>query len=245
MYSDYIVCVDESGDHSLEKIDSNYSVFVLALCVFRKDQYANQVCPAVSSFKFRHFGHDLVVLHERDIRKSQGDFAFLLNPSRRDEFLGDLQRLIEQCPFTIIAGAIHKQRLRARYTVPDNPYHLALAFGLERLTMHLRALTPAGAITHVVVEQRGKKEDADLELEFRRIVDGRNALEERLPFELIFADKKCNSPGLQIADLVARPIGQHVLNPNRPSRAFEAIRPKLRANERTGRVEGYGLKIFP
>lgn len=27
------------------------------------------VCPAVSTFKFKHFGHDQVILHERDIRK--------------------------------------------------------------------------------------------------------------------------------------------------------------------------------
>ena len=30
-YSDYIVYVDESGDHGLKTIDENYPVFVLAL----------------------------------------------------------------------------------------------------------------------------------------------------------------------------------------------------------------------
>ena len=33
-FSDYIVYVDESGDHSLESIDINYPVFVLAFCIF-------------------------------------------------------------------------------------------------------------------------------------------------------------------------------------------------------------------
>lgn len=33
-YSDFVVYVDESGDHSLASIDPNYPVFVLALCVF-------------------------------------------------------------------------------------------------------------------------------------------------------------------------------------------------------------------
>ena len=35
-FSDYVVYVDESGDHSLERIDPDYPVFVLALCVFHK-----------------------------------------------------------------------------------------------------------------------------------------------------------------------------------------------------------------
>ncbi len=43
--------------------------------------------------------------------------------------------------------------------------------------------------THVVVECRGKKEDAELELEFRRICDGTNRLGIHLPFDLLFSDK--------------------------------------------------------
>jgi hypothetical protein len=32
-FSEYIVYVDESGDHGLETIDPNYPVFVLAFCI--------------------------------------------------------------------------------------------------------------------------------------------------------------------------------------------------------------------
>ena len=41
-FSDYVVYVDESGDHSLERIDPDYPVFVLALCVFHKRHYAEK-----------------------------------------------------------------------------------------------------------------------------------------------------------------------------------------------------------
>ena len=66
-FSDYIVHVDESGDHGLESIDPTYPVFVLAFCVFRKNVYQESVVPAIQRFKFRHFGHDMVNLHETDI----------------------------------------------------------------------------------------------------------------------------------------------------------------------------------
>jgi hypothetical protein len=35
-FSDYIVFVDESGDHSLVKIDPGYPIFVLACCLIEK-----------------------------------------------------------------------------------------------------------------------------------------------------------------------------------------------------------------
>lgn len=43
---------------------------------------------------------------------------------------------------------------------------------------------------HVIVEKRGKNEDDELELEFRRICDGANYNGEKLNFEIVFADKK-------------------------------------------------------
>jgi len=62
-FSDYVVYVDESGDHSLASIDRDYPVFVLALCVFHKRHYAEKIVPAVHKLKFNYLGHDCVVLH--------------------------------------------------------------------------------------------------------------------------------------------------------------------------------------
>jgi hypothetical protein len=105
------------------------------------------------------------------------------------------------------------------------------------------------ALTHVVVERRGTKEDNELELEFRRICDGANRQGKRLPFEIVFADKKTNSSGLQLADLVARPVGLSVLRPNQENRAFYVLKRKFFCSggrERVGEgFENWGLKIYP
>ncbi|MDF1585244.1 DUF3800 domain-containing protein [Marinimicrococcus flavescens] len=94
------------------------------------------------------------------------------------------------------------------------------------------------------VEKRGRREDDDLELAFRRIRDGAS-LEGPMPgFEIVSADKKTNSAGLQLADLTARPIGRHVLDPAQPNRAWDIIEPKLRRSP-AGEVRGWGLNIFP
>lgn len=244
-FSQYVVYVDESGDHSLESIDPQYPVFVLAFCIFQKNHYATHVVPALERFKFKHFGHDVIVLHETDIRKERGSFRFSSRP-HKEAFLDELTGLIEANNFILIASVIDKTRLRDR---SENPYHLALGFCLETLQELMQEKRQGHLPTHVVVECRGKKEDAELELEFRRICASENRFGSSLPFEVVFADKKTNSTGLQLADLVARPIGLSVIRPEQVNRAFDVLTRKFfcsggRSNVGTG-FEGWGLKIHP
>lgn len=247
-YSNFVVYVDESGDHGMQTLDPNYPVFVLALCVFYKRHYSEKVVPALHKFKFNHFGHDLVVLHEHEIRKEKGDFKF---PSRehKDQFLSELTDIIEASNFILISCVIDKAKLRDRGETDDNPYHLALGFCLETLYELLQEKNQDSTLTHVVVECRGKKEDNELELEFRRICDGANRLGISLPFDIVFADKKVDSPGLQLADLVARPVGMSVLRPGQENRAFEVLKRKFFCSggrEKLGEgFENWGLKLFP
>ena len=48
----------------------------------------------------------------------------------------DISDIVREAPFTLIASAIDKRRLKDQYDDPENPYHLALAFGLERIYYH-------------------------------------------------------------------------------------------------------------
>jgi hypothetical protein len=244
MNSDYIVYVDESGDHSMTSIDPHYPMFVLALCVFRKVDYAQSVMPAVTNLKFKYFGHDQVILHEREIRKAQPPFSFLVKQAQRTAFMNDIDQLVANAPFTLIAGGIDKVQHRAQYSTPANPYELALTFGLERLAMHLNGKGAKGT-TYLVFESRGEREDDDLELWFHRICGGQNMLGTALPFALVFAKKATNSSGLQFADMMARPIGRHIMSPKQSNRAFKTLSAKFRVNPRTGSPAGYGLKVFP
>ena len=101
-HNEYIVYVDESGDHGLESIDPQYPVFVLAFCVFKKQDLCNTVAPAMLEFKFRHFGHDMVILHEREIRKDQGHFRFLKTREKKEKFLEELTTIVANAPFKLI-----------------------------------------------------------------------------------------------------------------------------------------------
>ncbi len=244
-YSDYIIYVDESGDPNLENPNPSYPMFVLAFCIFKKIDYSKQVSPSIQDFKFKHFGHDSVVLHEHEIRKQRAPFIFLKNVKKRDVFMLDLDKLIDDAPMTVVAAAIDKLKLKKKYVNPRDPYHLALQFCMERVDKLMRNRGQENRVTHIVVERRGKNEDRDLELEFRRIRDGGNYSGERLDtLEIVFADKKANSGGLQLADLIARPIGISGLRPTQSNRAYDIIKSKFDVGKNNN-PDGFGLKSFP
>lgn len=236
-----IVYVDESGDHG--PISADYPIFVLAFCLFDKRSYAEDATTAVQQLKFKYFGHDAVVLHEREIRKALPPFQFLQQAPVREAFMADVGSLISKTQFTLIAAAVRKDALRERYPDPPDVYALAMKFGLERIAMHYR-LREGGPVLHFVCESRGRREDDELELAFRRLRDSGNRAGSRLPCELVFAPKARAHAGTEIADLVARPIGRHLLKPEQPNRAWELLAPKFRRSPQ-GTLKGWGLKVFP
>ncbi len=248
-FSKYIVYVDESGDHSLQSIDKNYPIFVLAFCVFHKRHYSEAIVPALEKFKFNHFGHDQIVLHENEIRKEKGEFNIFRFREEKLAFLNDLTGIIEHSNFILISCTIDKLALSKPSDLEGNPYHMALGYCMETLHEFLTEKGQEEKKTHIVVECRGNKEDKELELEFRRICDGENRLNKPLPFDVIFADKKVMSTGLQLADLVARPIGLRTLRPDQENRAFEVLKEKFYCDGGRKSVgngfEGVGMKIYP
>ena len=144
-----------------------------------------------------------------------------------------------------------KDTLRSKYNNPSNPYELSLLFCMERLNSFLEVQgNSANDTTHLIFESRGKQEDNALELEFRRICDDasrslniRTTNFKESSFAIHFVDKRANCSGLQIADLIARPIGLKTLRPTQNNRAFEIIKNKF--FRKNGTYLGHGLKIFP
>jgi Protein of unknown function (DUF3800) len=224
-FSDYIVFVDESGDHHMGSVDADYPLFVLTFCIFDKRIYSRLALPQISEIKFDIFGHNLAVLHEHDIRKRKGAFA-PLGKSVRDDLMQQLTNLIEQVPFSIVAVVVDKLTYMTKYAQQENLYHTAMAHGLASLDRRMQTADQGSLKTCLICEARGAKEDAALELAFRRICDGDNEQQKLYPFDIVVADKKTNSEGLQIADLIARPIGLSVLRPLQVNRAVDILKRK-------------------
>ncbi len=222
-YCDYIVYVDESG-HAASEPDPQFPCFVLAFCIFKKDYYLRKLVPSLQQLKFDFWGHDMIIMHEREIRKSLNNFSILQSKTIREDFHHQLTHLMQAADFEVIYYYGEKNDKTAK----EDLYHIATQHCLEQLYIRLQELKQGSKQIHVIFEARGKKEDKKLELEFRRICSGGEHNQHRkiYNFTPIIADKKCNSAGLQFADLVARPLALNRLRPTQTNRAYDIIKSK-------------------
>lgn len=242
--SEYIAFVDECGDHTLELIDQDFPLFLLATVVMRRSDYAEQVIPSIARLKLKYWVHEGVNLHSRDIRKSKGPFGFLQVPDKRTSFMEELSILMQNLPYALFVSAVRKDRHKDRYgTHAVNPYDLALEFTLERLIHFIES--KGLKELPFVAEARGKKEDETLERCFYRMMsEGTDFIKgsrfKKLDCPLVFRNKFDNIAGIQLADLCAHPCARHVLLPDQPNRAFDIVNEKI---YRKGGVTGW--KVFP
>lgn len=239
--------MDESGDHSLDKIDPSYPMFVLAGCIFDFDYYSKVVEPEVNKLKLKHFGKTNVILRSYDIRKQKKEFKSLVDIAKRTAFYEDLDNYIKNTDFKIIAAAIRKDKLKSQYRTPDNPYHLCLKFILERAVM---SLGRTGEQMILRIESRQTHNDeklAEVYESFRNKDQGIFKIDEiQLKIvDLSFNQKSQNIIGMQIADLVAYPIGKWVLDNSKKNKAFEIMEMKFHKSYKSSDYLNYGLKIFP
>jgi hypothetical protein len=230
-FSDFVIYADESGSPHADADTRDFPIFVLNFLVVEKRIYAERLSPAVQALKFGVFGHDQVVFHERDIRKQSGVFAqFRTDPVRRQDFLAALTTLVARSDFAFDYAIVDKAKMPQRLDDPWSPYDIALGLCMEHSAKRLKRSGQAGKVVHVVFEARGKKEDQLLELEFHRVAKGMARVSfgsndvQDFSWTPVFADKKSNSAGLQLADLAARPLGLNYLRPTQPNRAYSAMR---------------------
>ena len=244
----YHLFLDETGDHGLTFIDENFPIFLLAGCLFEDSEYL-KLSEEVNKLKREFFSTIEVILHSRDIRKCEGSFQILFNLDIKKRFYEQLNKVILNAKFTIIAVAIDKKKHIEKYgKVADNPYSICLSYILERLIFCTDNKSVSSTVS-IVIEKRGKREDQQLLAHYNGIIDRGtfhvvpNRFKNRIVDFSMFA-KKDNNNGLQVADLCAYPLARHVLNSEEPYIPFAIIKSKLYCNG-LGKVDGYGLKVFP
>lgn len=240
-----LMFLDESGDHSLDKIDPQYPLFVLA-GVILDEEYANTTLgERLRVFKRDLFGTDDIVLHTADITRNRGGFERMKEPEFRQRFYERLNSLIESLEFKVVACAIRKDEHLEKYGLSAiNPYLLSLHVLVERLVFELNAKRTEGTI---IAESRGGTLDNELDLAFLNLkIQGTRYIQaseiRRKVRGLVFQEKHRNVAGLQLADLVATPIGRFVVG-KEIKEDFRIVEQKFRTFQ--GKYHGAGLVILP
>ena len=223
-FSKYIVYVDESGDANW-KAAPEFPLLCVNYCMFEKEHYLDELVPRFNRLKFKYWGSDNIVLHERDLRKTDKirDAAVRskyerLKGDRRTEFMDELTALMKDAEVKCFCVIIDKPKVPKRHQSFD-PYHISLSRGFRQIENYLKLHDPDELTKdlHVVFEMRGRDDDAALSRAYQQVTVqgsllGPLAKYDFSNFRLELMDKKSNSTGLQIADLTARPIGNHYLH---------------------------------
>jgi hypothetical protein len=241
----YIFFIDESGDHGLTKVDTDFPVFLLCGVLLNEEDY-EAIRMSINALKNSIWGSKEVIFHSRDIRKCEKEFQKLFDLELKAKFYEELNKIIACSPYTIIASAIQKDRFIEQFgKLQDDVYEVALSFVIEQAIMALKRKDEEATLS-IIIEKRGKREDKKLDDHFQRIVGkgtGRLSAEEIAKHSptFTFKNKKENINGLQLADLVAYPIARFVIEPNRANPAFDVLEPNIYRTD--GGLEG--LRIYP
>ena len=246
-----ILFLDESGDHSLSKVDPQHPIFVLCGVLMDDAYHGTTATSALNSFKQSLFGKTDIILHTLDFTRNQSGFEEMKSHDFRVRFFGGLQALIHSLEFKIVACAIKKQEHLNKYGLNAiDPYILSLSVLVERFVFECGAREGT-----VVAESRDRTLNNALELAFLDLkIRGTRYLSATKVTKRIhnFAIRKesANLAGLQLADVVATPIARHVLGKTTYPKYseggdfFSAVQRKFRC-DRQGRYEGMGLVVLP
>lgn len=129
-FCDFVVFADESGSPVLENPDPTFPMFALSLA---RTRHVAQVAPNLHQLKFDFVGHDQLILHKRDNRRQQKDFALQADAAARTAFPERVNDIVAAAEVEVIAALIDKVRLAKRYSNSCSPYEVALHFCMEKL----------------------------------------------------------------------------------------------------------------
>jgi hypothetical protein len=244
------VFLDECGSHSLAELGP-FKVFVLSAVIIRDADHPT-IDTEWRKFKGASLGSPDTIVHEPDVRKGEGPFR---DPNRQGK-LTAMARVVSSLDFVALAVVVHRPNYKRDFgtgpvdeSLPTHIYWMALDFLMERTVMALDTHFN-GARAQVIAESRGPKEDASLQYEFARLhLDGTSYVADgwfrhALCPGISFQSKKVNSTGLQLADLLARPVGEKVIDSTSYPYLWPEFRGKLCQGHET-KNSILGLKIMP
>jgi hypothetical protein len=244
----FLLFLDESGDHGLSNISVSFPVFVLAGVLTDTDSY-KIINHRLDELKQRFWGKKNVILHSRDIRKCEKEFAILFDLELKRDFYLELNDIVKTTNYQVFSTAIDKPKYQEAFgSLADDVYEAALSSLMEDAILHIESENKGTEkpFLKIVIEKRGKNEDTKLAHHFQQLLNrGTGKIKKermkKIDFDFEFKDKKDNLNGLQLADLVAYPIARYVIEPNRANPAFDLVESKV--YKRSGQKSG--IKILP
>ena len=213
----YRLYVDEVGNPSLKRPHIPENRFLsLTGVIADLDYVQSNIYPDMESLKVKYFGShpdEPVVLHRIDMVAANEPFQSLADPGTRTAFDADLIALLRHWDYHVVTVCLDKTAMSANVSDAYGHCFTLLLEGFNAFLEH------SGFPGDVMVESRGAKEDQSLKGLFRHLTENGtdNVARDRLQRSLTSRELKvrpriANVSGLQIADLIAHPSRDEILD---------------------------------
>jgi len=237
--------IDECGDQNLAAFDQTFPIFTLCGVLMSHSQLCDMETK-ITALKKKYWGDKVVILHSHDIRKCNKEFKILFDLDVKKQFYNDLDAILGQKDaYTAVTCSILKDPYIRQFGKFNDIYGQSLSFLIERSIFFLDDVSE-DADLHIMAEMRGRQQDKNLLNYYNKLRDvGTHwVTPERLQSHIRkfnFLSKKQNVTGLQLADLIAYPIAQYLLNPDRVNVAYDIVKDNIYVSD----GKKLGLKAIP
>lgn len=216
----YRIYIDEVGNPDLGSSDNpNHRFLSLTGIILELGHVEKEVHPQMEALKakyFRHHPDEPIIFHRKEMVNARAPFEVLKDRELCRRFDRELLNLMAAWEYTVISVCLDKKNHKETYTVwRYEPYHYCLAILLERFVFFLNQKTCQG---DAMAESRGGKEDLRLKASFHRLWETGTDFLDPLQFRKVLTSsqlkvklKANNIAGLQLADLVAHPSRNEIL----------------------------------
>lgn len=220
----YRIYIDEVGNHDLKSSDLPGNRYLSLTGVIVNLEYVRtHLHPEMEALKtsfFQSHPDEPLIFHRKEILNAKHPFEALRDNEVRENFDNALLNKLTEWEYLVITVCLDKKNHLETYkTWRYDPYHYCLAMIIERFAFFLEQEV---AIGDVMAESRGGKEDRRLKESFTKLwADGTDFVEASR-FQGVFTSKQLkvkpkasNVSGLQLADLIAHPSRNEILDVER------------------------------
>lgn len=215
--------IDEVGNSDLNSSSNPLHRFLSLTGVIVDLNYVKDTLfPEMESLKAKYFNYhpdEPLIFHRKELVNAKRPFEALRDSRIKESFDFDLLDRLQVWQYITMTVCLDKKSHKETYQVwRYDPYHYCLAILLERFYFFLSSKQMQG---DVMAESRGGKEDKRLKASFLKLWEEGTQYVAPDKFQEVLTSKQLkvkpkanNISGLQLADLIAHPSRNEILNEN-------------------------------
>lgn len=208
--------IDDTGDVTNSTTNSPQNRFAsITGVIFDREYLSETFEPSFRKVVRRHFGDEKQILHRRKMISppQHGPFAVLRDPVKRDAWDRGCLDMMRRAKYIVITICLDKVAFYYHHQDAKlDVYEILIQNAIERYFYFLRS----NGVGDVVVESQNGATDFTIKERYRQVfengtehIDAAKIQSVLTSREINIEPKSAGYPGLQFADLVARPAFAH------------------------------------